>query len=329
MRQGVPSLTAFATAMRGQPGFGTRVATFETRFGPVDEATLAVLAQATYLCWGNNEYRHNLMATCRAIGTGRPTTMYYHRQVTLGRWRYLHATADGVLRWLGADEHVTKRPDSVTEAQVSAWLGRPSAIKIALSGVFLCNLYWHLDHVSIGPLAPDALESRSADCQTAHVLPHGERYSLVQHDSLIGAYADAARRAQASPADEVADLIERICQPSPPPCIHRFTRYLDIQLTSIGALAWRKSLPPDTVPRAEWDAFLHDTRQSLLAWARGEPPDGDLAAPLYAVLGAPTPPKQAMVREFLLAETRGDGEPDTCWRWLEDWRLTTTKGCPV
>ena len=73
------SITEFAKAMREAGGsFDQHVSDFESRFGPVDDDILAVLAQAAFLCWVNVEAERNLIAACEAIRTGQPTRQYYH-----------------------------------------------------------------------------------------------------------------------------------------------------------------------------------------------------------------------------------------------------------
>lgn len=47
---------------------------------------------------------------------------------------------------------------------------------------------------------------------------------------------------------EAKELINNIQKQTQPPCMHRLTRYLDVQVTSIGALKWRGNLPIDVVP---------------------------------------------------------------------------------
>jgi hypothetical protein len=111
-------------------------------------------------------------------------------------------------------------------------------------------------------------------------------------------------------------LLKGLLSESQPVCMHRFTRYQDIKLASIGALRWRGALPPDDeVPRADWIAFVDTSRAALLAWAEGAPAHRDLASQLAGVLGARTSSRVAVVRDFLLSDYRGS---DASWRWLGD-----------
>ena len=98
--QRVAPIVGMADAMlRADRAFSQRVRQFEGRFGSVNPDMLGVLAQAAYFCWGNLEYRRGLAATCRAIGTGRPTSFYYHNQVTPSRRDEVNAYVVGVQRW--------------------------------------------------------------------------------------------------------------------------------------------------------------------------------------------------------------------------------------
>jgi hypothetical protein len=97
--------------------------------------------------------------------------------------------------------------------------------------------------------------------------------------------------------------------------MHRFSRYLDVQLTSIGALKWRGSLPLDTVPREEWQAFTDQALAALSAWAKGTPATGKRARRIYAALGAPAERQQAIVRDFVLFGFWDVGDT-AAWEWL-------------
>ena len=109
-------------------------------------------------------------------------------------------------------------------------------------------------------------------------------------------------------------MLDGILRPSPPPCVHRFTRYLDIQLASIGALRWRGNLPPNGVPVSRWEAYLGAARKALARWAQGQLPADPRAGVWHVALGEPDARKVAVVQDFLLAEERGEG----CgWDWLE------------
>ncbi len=96
-----------------------------------------------------------------------------------------------------------------------------------------------------------------------------------------------------------------ILQDSPPPCVHRFTRYMDIQISSIGALKWRGNLPPNDVPIEKWETFLDEAHIGLRAWVNGALPRGDFAIRLHRALGKPSGRTRAMVHDFLLSENRG------------------------
>jgi hypothetical protein len=130
--------------------------------------------------------------------------------------------------------------------------------------------------------------------------------------------AGIVRRELSACPDEAERLIDALKRQTQPPCMHRFTRYLDIQLTSIGALRWRGSLPPDAAPKAAWQAFLDQALAALRRWAEDMPlkaRDTETARRIYAVLGEPAEIKQAIVRDFALEEFWDVGA-SAAWEWL-------------
>ena len=112
-KQRVISLKEFAkAALARDSSFAERVRHFETRFGTVDGDTLAVLAQAAYFCWGENEYQSDLVEVCQAIRIGKPTSLYHCRQITPERWTEMNTYVIGVQRWLGVDLPLPRGIDS-------------------------------------------------------------------------------------------------------------------------------------------------------------------------------------------------------------------------
>jgi len=103
-KQYVVSIKKFAEAMfETDIVFAERVRKFEKSFGTVDSDTLAVLAQATYFCWFECEYERDYVEVCRAIGTGKPTSLFLCRQVTPERWLQMNTYVIAVQRWLGVN----------------------------------------------------------------------------------------------------------------------------------------------------------------------------------------------------------------------------------
>ena len=133
-KQRVIPIKEFAEAMlETDSGFTDRVRRFEERFGKADSDTLAVLAQAAYFCWGNNEYRNGIVEVCRAIKAGRPTSFFYHGQITPRRWAVLNTYVIGVQNWLGVDRHITSGTSKTKIKQIEQWLGKREPAKDALA----------------------------------------------------------------------------------------------------------------------------------------------------------------------------------------------------
>ena len=307
-KQHVTRMTEFASAMlAADSGFADRVRHFEKCLGRGDADTLAVLAQSAYFCWGNQEHQSNLIEVCHAIRTGKPTSMFYHAQITAARWAQLHAYVIGVQRWLGVELPLALEIDGRKIAQIREWLGERHPAKDALAMLLLSKLIASLLDTAFAPLGGDVEpeDVEYTDFSSWYLRADGGRYA--GHDS--GAFAeDCKQRVRQHMMDSPPDaeeLINGILGPDNPPCLHRFSRHQDIKITSIGALKWRGNLPPDDVPKDRWLAFLDEARTGLQLWVDGARPATSLACRLHKVLGEGTARTKAIVRDFLLAENRG------------------------
>jgi len=326
------SLTEFAKAMRETGGtFAQSVSGFESRFGAVDDDKLAVLAQASFLCWVNLEAQRNLIAVCEAIRTGKPTHQYYHCQITPERWVEMHSYLVGIQRWLGVEQPLPPQIDASKVEQIAGWLGEPSPAKIALAELFLIRLVDDLlNYVSLAALGsiPAVSKGEYPDFSAWYSSGDGVPYAIARTgDSSRRPFASPpfktradqlcaiVRRHMPSRPDDASELIDWITRQTQPPCMHRFSRYLDLQIASIGALKLRGNPPPDRIPRSEWQSWHDQARAALRAWAEGARPDDERARHIHATLGEPTEPKRAIVRDFLLGGFHDIG--DTAgWDWL-------------
>ena len=315
--QQVVPMHQFAQAMlEADSDFAARVQRFADRFGAVDANGLAVLAQAIYCCWGNAEYRDNFIGVCGAIGAGRPTSFYYHCQIAPARWAELHGYVVGVQRWLGVNLPLPPAIDAARVERAAEWLDGRGPARGPLAVLFLERHIGALGEVSFARLGGEAQpgEGVYADFSGWDRRPDGTRYASGDRAAFRD---DCTRRIRGALRDAPADaeaLIEGILKDSPPPCVHRYTRYLDIQLASVGALTWRGNLPPNAVPLAGWQAFLEAARAGWESWLAGAPPPDDLAAAAHRALGMPTERKRAIVRGFLAADRLGGPSFD----WLQE-----------
>ena len=303
-RQRLIPITEFAAAMlETDAGFRERVRCFETRFGPADAETLAVLAQTAYLCWFECEYKRNFVGACCAIGGGRPTSLTLCGQVTPERWLALNAYVIGVERWLGIELPVSG-PVSSKVLRISQWLGRRSAAKDSLAMILLHGLVGGLLGTSLAKLAgisaPD--DGQYQDFTSWYASPDGTLYGAAEDDTLVNELCDSVRR-QMSRDPMIADaLLEGLMRPSQPACMHRYTRYLDIKIASIGALSWRGNLPPDNeVPKAEAAVWLGKATDGVQAWLDTQPAMDELAETIRRSLGKPTERSRYVAQAFLLA----------------------------
>ncbi|MAF12854.1 hypothetical protein CMK11_20585 [Candidatus Poribacteria bacterium] len=309
------SLSAFAHAMiDADEAFADKVRAHETRFGHA-EGMRAVLAQAAYNCWFHVEYRENLREMCRAIGEGRPTSLALCGQVTASRRAVTDAYVVGLRGWLGHGLPPTPDLDADTVRRVGGWLGADHPAKRALVDLLLRALVDQMAsgaHVSV--LADGAQTPGEKPCPdlSTYLRADGARYTLSDAELVSRRKADAARH---MPSQEDAEaLIAGVLSESQPPCMHRYTRYLDIKIASIGALRWRGALPPDEGSKARWESFWRDAEDALRSWVDGERRATDIATELYALLREPTDDRRAIVSDFLLERPPGTA----FWGWLSD-----------
>lgn len=149
---------------------------------------------------------------------------------------------------------------------------------------------------------------------TAAPVPDGSRPA---DGGFARACADEARRAlagapeMAGQPDAVDEIIAGILRPSQPPGMHRFARYQDIKLVSIGQLRWRADLPADD-SRTRWEAFWGAAETGLRAWLEDAPPAEEVAGALHEALGPAAPGSRATVADFLLQPPPSPG----CFSWL-------------
>ena len=152
----------------------------------------------------------------------------------------------------------------------------------------------------------------------AHALALGDGHRWTWDNDAMKPFVEECkcrvREAMASTPDDAETLIRKILTLTQPPCMHRFTRYMDIQLTSIGALKWRGVLPVDDVPKAAWQEYVDDALAALQDWVEGRPPKTKLASDLHGALGSPTEKGGAILRDFLLPQTSGN--MGVSWDWL-------------
>jgi len=303
----------FAQAMlESDEGFAERVRSFEDAFGKADPDTLAVMAQASYFCWFEVEYERDYVEVCRAIGSGKPTSLFLCRQVTPGRWAEMNSYVVGVQRWLGSDALLPEAVDVDKISQIMQWLGERSPPKEALAELFLCHLTTDLLRLGLAKLSgvDDPDEGAYVDFTRWYHGTDGTPLAPESREELINDLKRRVRQEMARAPNDAEELVTSILRVSQPACQHRFSRYQDIKITSIGALEWRGNVPPDTeVPRlaaAQWFE-----RASLEGWLQGLPPRTDLAEKLYDALGTPTERKKSLVRDCLC------GPPHGAWHWLQ------------
>ena len=308
------SLIRFAKAMLLESqAFADRVHAFEERFGHMDDDMLAVLAQATYLCWFETDYREDLMALCRAIATGRPTHMTLCRQIGPARWLELHSYVVGLQRWLDLGLAAPPNVDGHKVAQIGQWLGERHPAKEALAAILLSQIVSHLLQSSFALLGerPASSEGTYAGYGAWYARPDGGRHGRETDASFLARCEARVRHEMASTPGDAETLLRELGRATQPPCMHRYQRYLDIRIASIGALRWRGQSAGDDGSKESWRAFWEQAEAGLHAWVDAQPPRGEMAQEIYRALGKPSLRGQAVVSSRL-----GHAPPEGFFQWL-------------
>ena len=338
-QQQVVPFAAIARGIRGE-SFVARVRQFAEAFGEVDTGTRAVMAQASLLCWFESEYEQNFLEVCRAIGQEKPTTQYHCRQLTPTRWVTINTYVVGVRRWLGCSRPLPGTVDGPRTEQIGQWLGERSEAKDALCNLFLIKLIDELwNYASLTRLGNQASTDTAAydDFTEWYYQNDGTVYATDRSAVNDAAHArfsewyqdrDLTSRVSQRSTDTDADtamrlkirdinvrvisdlglataemLLRGILTESQPPCHHRFTRYLDIQITSIGCLKWRGNLPlSDLEDKQRSVQWLTQASSAARSWLAGHAPQDPLTVTIHDALGEPSPRKNALVADFLLAD---------------------------
>ncbi|MBD3182566.1 hypothetical protein GF312_09760 [Candidatus Poribacteria bacterium] len=295
--------------------FKVRVKDFEKKFGKVNDNTLAIMAQAAYFCWGNAEYKNNILHICKAVRTGKPTYLIYHNQLTPERWSLINSYLLGVQKWLGFDFQNNIKADKVVIEKINQWLGEHSPEKEALAEVFSANLAARLMGVVLSGMGDNGKKTPiDYEDYTSYYITRGGVEYKPYIPGKINSFVEEAKQKVLEMGDEnLREIMEGILKASSPPCIHRFTRYMDIQISSIGALKWRGNLPEDNLPVSKWENFIKECHNAINTWADGALPRGELAFNIHRILGKPNERNKAILFNFLLAENRGG---DCSWKWL-------------
>ncbi len=317
-----------------------RVRRFEKRFGPVSSETLAVMAQASLFCWYENEYERDFLEVCHAIGREKPTSQFLCGQVSPARWIEINTYVVGVQKWLGCSRPAPAGVDGKLVIRIAQWLGDRGPGKVPLCELFLLKLIDDLwNYTSLAKLGGETSPDRTPypdftdwyshggrDYATGHAPTDDDRVSWLKEAmaATMEHLTQRARDAMASSSEDAEELVRGILTGSQPPCMHRYARYLDIQITSIGALKWRGNVPPsddrDKYHAADW---LTQAADEVRAWTEGASPRTPGGHRIHEAIGAPSDRKKALVEDFFNAERIGG------WRLVHEAKGRGCAACCV
>jgi len=138
-------------------------------------------------------------------------------------------------------------------------------------------------------------------------------FTVEKRETLIDRLKRSVYHKMSDRLSAAHELVIGILRESQLACQHRFSRYQDIKLTSIGALKWRGNVPLDVdVPRNATTQWFEEA--GLENWLADLPPVTDMSRKLWNAIGSPTERKKTVVRDFLMVP------PTTSifFHWLND-----------
>ncbi|MHB0877076.1 MAG: hypothetical protein ACYC5O_13650 [Anaerolineae bacterium] len=288
---------------RDDAAFAERVQQHESAHGALTGDALAVAAEANYLCWFEADFPRSLLRVCAAINGGLPARLNLCQQVSPERWLALHHYVVAARRRLDDTRPVPPSLDTARVDYLAHLLGADTPARRALTEVFLAVLLDHLLYAtSLSALGPRGAAAADYEDFSAWYRRAGVAAGPVGHGVPDG-LAAAARATLAAETDSGEELLAQLLRSSggrcQPPCMHRYERYQEVRLASIGALQWRGNLPPDPRPRSYWSSVFDDASAALQTWFDGRPPQTALAADVHAALGSRNPAKEGLVTIFL------------------------------
>jgi hypothetical protein len=304
LEQHVIPVEEFAEAMLAvDPDFAARVDGFRTSFGPVSSRTLGLLAQAAYFCDVHCDHPTNLWELCEAIGAETPSSLMYHcGQISQDWWDLLHNYVVAGQLWGGVDRPIPEGLDAGKIRMISSWFGSKDDARKILMDLYLDHLIGSLLDMDFSRLGWTTRQDRPyVDHSAWYTGADGKTYPSGRRDKVLAEECRSKLQETLSSIPcEIDKIVEGITALSPPPCVCKYTRYLDIQATSIGALTWRGNLPvQDEHTSFITGRFLKQAIAGLESWRDGLPPGGDIAEQVHESLGIPTERKKAIVSTFL------------------------------
>ncbi len=281
-------ISEFADAMRESDAiFAERVAAFAERFGCVSHDMLGVLAQSAYICWFECEFEEDLVATCRAIGSCRPTSLYICGQISPQRWLFLNEYVLGIQTWLGMDAALEVETNNAHIQQIVSWLGQMNEERKALATLFLSHLIQLLSKgVSLSRIG------------SSGVVPE-RTYTDFSKWYSCPSVPEAVERTRKILGTGKDELISGMNLPDEPACQYRWPRYLDIKVCSIGAMRWRGNLPEDSAPKQPKQRFWSKVDAAFRTWQAKNEPKGTIASIIHEALGEYSEIKSAVLGQFL------------------------------
>lgn len=233
-------------------GFGPdkkldEINSLQTSLGTLTEEQLERRVAADFCCIWRYDYPGNVRRICEIIGGCAHTQLRLHYQVSPARRAEFIDYAQALKGWYegkAADNAAYfGTTDPATIAKVYAMLGSADPLKCKLAE----RTYWGLaSRVMNCSFWGDNTREPETDLApfTVHPLPSGWQSRMHSLETEIRKEMGSAAR----------DFLCDVGGSSEPACHFKFTRRVDILVSSIGCMRWRGKLPPK-------DAVISGRRQ--------------------------------------------------------------------
>jgi len=270
--------------------------------GPLSESVVHTALMALYCCIYHDDFPHNFLDCCRAIGRGRPLPMRLCLHISPARWEEAHGYIAGLRAWLDGAEPRAYAAAFGLDGSMPAWihslLGDHSPAKDALAARTLASLVAQLYRgVRFMIISDDAGVSDREGYRRFDGLVHRE--DGTHYASLVDADGGPSEPELAGddPAAREVDLHLSMERPA---CAQKLFRYWEIVLSSVGVLKWRGAVPGGGRSREDYEQEFAAYLSAAAEWSGRHKHLTAEGRHVADALGDYTPLKHNLVDAFLL-----------------------------
>ena len=271
------------------------------KHGPLSDDVIRTALMARYCCIYHDDFPHNFLDCCRAIGRLSPLPLRLCLQISPALWEAGHGYMAGVRAWLDGVEPRRYARALALDDSMPAWihslLDVHGPVKDALAQRALAVLVGQFYHtVRFMIVADPDDEVAGITYRSFDSLVH--RADGVHYASLLD--KDGRPTEPPLPNSPEAEEIDLHLSMERPPCAQKVFRYWEIILSSIGVMRWRGAVPGGGRSREDYEQEFAAHLSAAAEWAGGHKHFTHEGAEVAGALGEWTPLKHDLVNGFLL-----------------------------